>query len=371
MATSSFSKKYETDIDVVTAAKQRIINAFDNKLPIYMSISGGKDSICLNHLVYELVKTGKADKSLLTVVFIDEEGIYPCVERVVKELRNGWLLAGVKFDWYAMQYKHFNCLNQLTQDESFICFDETKKDVWIRQPPSYAIRDHKKLRKGKDNYQNFLEKLQRNAIGMIGVRASESCQRRMYIAKAGFTKKISIWPIYDWKDTDVWKYIYDNNLDFPDAYIYLYQVGTSLNKMRLSQFFSVDTIGSLVMMCQFYPDLFDRICKREPNAYMAMLYYDTELFRRKKTKKNENEDFEYYKKYVLDYLNDSSKWPESNKRTLKRMKSYLYRNSLYFLDKHWKTAYQICVAGDPKCRTLRSLNLKVIINRKKIGAING
>lgn len=370
MSNIAFTKKYEIDIDVVTAAKQRIVNIFSNGLPVYMSISGGKDSICLNHLVYELVKAGKIDKTILTVVFIDEEGIYPCIERIVKNIRKQWILAGVKFDWYAMQYKHFNCLNQLTQDETFICFDETKKDVWIRTPPPYAIRKHHLLKEGNDNYQSFMEKLTKNCNQIIGVRAAESYQRRMYLLQKDNSKIGNFFPIYDWKDSDVWKYIYDNHIDFPDAYLYLYQVGTPINRMRLSQFFSIDTVGALVKMCQFYPDLFDKICKREPNAYMAMLYYDTELFRRKKKENQKEENFEEYKKYVLKYLNNVDQWPKSNRSALTELKNFLYRFSMYFSNKLWKTAYQICVAGDPKRRSIRSLKIGVIKNRQT-GAIHG
>lgn len=374
MANKVCIRKYESGIDVVTAAKQRIVNIFSNGLPVYMSISGGKDSICLNHLVYELVKSEKIDKSRLTVVFIDEEGIYPCIERIVKNIRQQWILAGVKFDWYAMQYKHFNCLNQLTNDETFICFDETKNDVWIRTPPPYAIRKHQLLNEGNDNYQYFMKKMTGGAIQIAGIRALESFQRRLYLAQMD-TRKISqglLFPIYDWKDTDVWKYIYDNNLDFPDAYMYLYQVGTPINRMRLSQFFSIDTVGALVKMCQFYPDLFDRICKREPNAYMAMLYYDTELFRRKKKDKDKakEENYVYYKESVMNYLSNIDSQPKSNRRALLEMKKFLFRFSMYFDNKLWKAAYQICIAGDPKGRYVRTLKLGVLQNRKS-GAING
>ena len=63
--------KKETNIDIVTAARQRIINVFSNGCKVYMSFSGGKDSICLGHLVYSLIQEGKIDPSLLTVQFVD------------------------------------------------------------------------------------------------------------------------------------------------------------------------------------------------------------------------------------------------------------------------------------------------------------
>jgi len=43
------------DIDVVEAAKQRIIKLFSYNLPVVFSFSGGKDSLCLGHLIYNLI----------------------------------------------------------------------------------------------------------------------------------------------------------------------------------------------------------------------------------------------------------------------------------------------------------------------------
>lgn len=59
----------------------------------------------------------------------------------------------------------------------------------------------------------------------------------------------------------------------------------------------MDTVGRLVKMCEYYSHLFGRICAREPNAYMAMRYYDTELYRREKER-----DKTDYKAKALDLL---------------------------------------------------------------------
>ena len=52
-------KRCESSIDVVKAAKIRIRNVFQNGLPVYMSFSGGKDSLCMAQLVMELVQAGE------------------------------------------------------------------------------------------------------------------------------------------------------------------------------------------------------------------------------------------------------------------------------------------------------------------------
>ena len=65
-------RRLQSDIDVVTAAKSRIRNAFKNGVTVYMSFSGGKDSIVLAHLTYSLICAGEIDPSLLVVQFVDE-----------------------------------------------------------------------------------------------------------------------------------------------------------------------------------------------------------------------------------------------------------------------------------------------------------
>ena len=128
-------KRIESDITVVEATRRRIQNVFRNGLPVYMSFSGGKDSLAMAGIVMDLIKEGRIDPSQLTVQFIDEEAIFECIDRTVKDWRRRFLMAGARFEWYCLEVRHFNCFNQLTNDESFICWDHTKQDVWIREPP--------------------------------------------------------------------------------------------------------------------------------------------------------------------------------------------------------------------------------------------
>lgn len=365
-------KKVYSNIDVVQMAKIRIKNVFNSTNNVYLGISGGKDSIVLNDIIYKMVMAGEIDKNKLTVIFIDEEAIYPCVEQIVKNIRKQWMLIGVKFEWYCIECKHFNCFNSLSQDESFICWDRYKKDKWIREMPPYAITYPPDLIPRVDTYQEFLEKHNKNGLTLTGVRCAESLQRLQNIAstltnKNSQNKKIT--PIYDMRDDDIWKYIYDNNLDIPKAYIYLYQVGFSKKDMRISQFFSIDTMKSLVQMCEFYPNLFDKIIKREPNAYMAALYYDTELFRRKKAKtkeekeKDENTD---WKKKTLDLLNNEDFFTtDSAKKNRKRIKNIILQFNNKIDNKIYKQLYNCLVAGDPKARTARGIQMSIMTSNAK------
>ena len=300
-------KRRESSIDVVKAAEIRITNVFNNGLPVFMSFSGGKDSLCMAQLVYNLVQRGKINPSQLVVQFIDEEAIFPCIEKTVKNWRKRFILMGAKFEWYCLEVRHYNCFNELSNDESFICWDREKEDVWVRQPPSFAIRSHQLLKPRVETYQDFLPRTCQSGITMTGIRTAESVQRLQNIAtmtRAGktMTAKHQIFPIYDWTNNDVWLYLLNEHVEIPDIYLYLWQAGTRKGQLRVSQFFSIDTARSLVKMNEYYPDLMERVIRREPNAYLAALYWDSEMFGRSTKGRRQMEkgsDTKDYKKELL------------------------------------------------------------------------
>lgn len=366
--------KKELDVDVVTAARRRIINIFSNGVKVYMSFSGGKDSIVLAHLVYSLIKEGKIDQSLLTVQFIDEEGMYDDVIKIVEDWRKKFILVGAKFEWYCVEVKHFNCFNELTEEETFVCWDRYREKDWIRRPPKFAIRSHPQLDARMDSYQTFLPRITKDGFNMIGIRASESVKRLINFADRNLNKlnnKRGVYPIYDWTDNDVWLYMYQNNIDFPESYVQMWQVGVPKNQLRISQFFSIDTAKCLVKMAEFKPDLMKRVIKREPNAYLAAMYYDSEMFRRtsrNRRKIEKDEEEKDYKKIVIDMLNNIDKNfdTEIQRNTAKGFKYILMKAIQYDASEHvYKQIYEGLIAGDPKKRTQRAVLVRIMDEYKK------
>lgn len=352
-------------MDVVEATRQRVRNIFETAPKVYLSVSGGKDSAVLNDIIFRMAEQGEIDISKLEVGFIDEEAIYPCVEDTVKSMRQQWMTLGVPFIWWCIEVRHFNCLNALSEDESFICWDSTKKGHWVRDMPPFAKTGHPRLRRRKDTYQDFLGRINTDGCNLLGIRCSESVQRIMNIAAAKTEQKL--FPIYDWADTDIWMYIRDYNVKFPTAYMYMYQVGKSRREMRISQFFSVDTAGSLVQMSEYYPGLFDRVCEREPNAYLAMLYYDTEMFRKKKVRKvNDTSVSEDFKTKTLDLFLQTDRFvSEAAKANYERMRGVSLKYSPLMRNADWKTMYNALIGGDPKGRTYRALIVHILDNEAK------
>lgn len=358
-------KRIRSDMDVVTAAKIRIRNAFGNGVPVYMSFSGGKDSLSLGQLVLSLIQSGEIDPSLLTVQFVDEEAIFPCIEETVLDWRRKFLYVGAKFDWLCVEVKHFDCFNELSEDETFVCWDKRKRDVWVRQPPPFAITEHPLLKPRKDNYQSFMPRLCMDGITLTGVRAAESVQRLQYMANMklggkGMTRRRQIFPIYDWTTNDVWLYLRNEGIEIPKIYFYLWQTGTTRNQLRVSQFFSVDTAKSLVQMNEYYPDLMERIIRREPNAYLAALYWDSEMFgRRTRARRQAEKDApkKDYKALLMEMFADMPRYFNTPHKMYiaKRYRSLFLKISLFATEKDYQQMYEALIRGDPKFRSFRAL----------------
>jgi hypothetical protein len=191
---------------------------------------------------------------------------------------------------------------------------------------------------------------------------AESVQRLKFMtnsftAKAGLARGNMVWPMYDWKDVDIWRYLYENKIDIPEVYLYMYQAGIRVNQLRVSQFFSVDTAKSLVKMNEYYPDLMDRIIRREPNAYLAALYWDSEMFRHSSRTRRELEAPKDYKAEVFKLFQNHRKnfVMHSSLVNADHIVKLLIKYGPIIEDKVYKQIYDCLVAGDPKQRTLRGI----------------
>lgn len=376
-------KRVSADIDVVSAAEMRVKNVFRCGLPVYLSFSGGKDSLCLAHIVLKLIARGEIDPAQLSVHFIDEEAIFPCIEKITMEWRRKFIYAGARFDWFCIEVKHYCCFNELQEDESFICWDRYRQDVWVRKPPGIAIRNHPLLRPRHDAYQDFLPRISADGITIVGVRAYESVQRLQNIAridkgKGGANSRNQIFPIYDWRDDDVWLYLLREQVDIPEIYLFLWQAGTAKNRLRVSQFFSIDTARSLVRMNEYYPDLMERIIRREPNAYLAALYWDSEMFGRRSStrRKLEADEEKDYRKLLLELFSDMDRnFQTPGKRKMaERYRVFFMRASAIVTQRDCRDIYDAVLRGDPKARTFRALYQQVFgryVNEAKREACHG
>jgi predicted phosphoadenosine phosphosulfate sulfurtransferase len=350
--------KKDLDVDVVRAAERRIVEAFNKNKYLTMGFSGGKDSICTADITVKTMLKHNIDFSRLYVMFYDEEGVYPDFVDTVKRWRQKFIELGATFYWFCLPIKHFNCVNKLANDESFICWEPGKEDRWIREKPPFAISHHKDFRAGM-TYQAFDAKVRKGIPAIVGLRMYESVQRLAAIGAMRYDQDTFVYPIYDWQDNDVWLYLRNNDLEFPITYLYLYKVGVPVNRLRISQFFSVDTIRTLPKTLEFYPDLYERILTREPNIDLVLLYWDSEMFRSTRQSKMGDDDTDYKKKFY-DELKRAKKYPEEYPsgavNSVLRLCTYVDDNTT---QSSYQALYTILIAGDPKNRMTRVLQGKI------------
>lgn len=169
------------------------------------------------------------------------------------------------------------------------------------------------------------------------------------------------YPIYDWTDSDVWLYIKLRKLQFPEIYMRLYEAGVRKNALRLCAFFGDTSTQGLRWVAETDPDLWERIQRREPNAYLVLLYWDSEMFRRSTRKRRELEEGTEQKDYKALCKDILFLHPERYtiaKDTLSHLRNWqgLFIKTYGIAEqKHYKTMYEGLLYGDPKLRILRIL----------------
>lgn len=218
----SRAKKY-IDIDVLTAAKQRInhlIDAFDT---LSVMFSGGKDSLVVLHLVKEVYDERGITKPV-NVVFRDEELIPMEVIDFVNKYRNEpW----IKMVWFAVplqstKYVLGVCYNYIQWD---------KKRKWVREMPEWAVTTPPDDKQVFDQYSmdSYAAKYYKGKVAFLtGIRSSESIMRfrasvnklnENYINAVESTDRVKLCkPIYDWEENDVFRYFYDRNIAYCKIY---------------------------------------------------------------------------------------------------------------------------------------------------------
>lgn len=362
-------KARELDIDVVSAARKRITNVFDSGVKVYLSCSGGKDSIVMMDITYKLIQEGRINPAQLEAVFVDEECMYDDVIEIVKLWRKRFMMTGAKFTWFCMEYRQMNCLHSLENEETFVCWDRFQRENWCRPMPPFAITSHPLLTPREGVYQSFMETYTKDGMNLLGCRVSESIQRRKAIAsttsKENRTNKV--YPIYDMKDSDIWLYIKEHGLEYPKVYEQMYACGLSRKHLRIANFFAVDSCTVLSKLYEFRPDLAEKVNRREPNAYIVQMYWDTEMFRRQTRRRREleeGEDTKDYKALVCGILRDPAAHTSNAhaQRIIQDYKGQILRNMALITDKEWKKIYEALMLGDPKKRTMRALLASFVQN---------
>lgn len=280
--------KLYNDKTVLQASKERISKVFDNFDNIYISFSGGKDSSVMSHLVFEEAKKRNRRVGYL---IIDLEAqyndtinhIYEMIEMYKDYIDLHWICAELLLRNAVSNYH-----------PRWICWDESKKDVWVRPKPVLASN--------LNQYDFYIPKMEfeefmvlfgewyskgKNTAALIGIRADESLHRYRAIVsiKDGLmfnnwkwstmiSKNLyNIYPIYDWKTEDIWVFHGKfPNLIHNKVYDKMMMAGVKISQQRLCQPYGDDQRRGLWLYHILEPETWYKLIARVNGVNSGALY---------------------------------------------------------------------------------------------------
>ena len=256
------------DQNVLEAAKERISWLFDEFEDIYVSVSGGKDCEVVMYLALEEAR--KRGRNI-GVYFLDQEFEWQGTIDIVRK----WMkLPNVVPYWYQIPLKMYNTSSNL--EPYTVIWDPSRKDTWMREmePDSIKVpycksdRFHETVHSFTD-YRHKVTGLK--TCELKGLRADESFDRYTSLTHnvtykgvtwgSKYQKTFSFCPIYDWKFTDVWKYIWDNKLEYNSVYDKLYQLGVPTTNMRISNLIHEFAIYETVICQEIEPATYEKLAR--------------------------------------------------------------------------------------------------------------
>lgn len=274
------------DMDVLTAAKQRIAKVFDDFPRVYVSFSGGKDSSVMLHLVME--EAIKRDRKV-GVLLVDLEGMYKITIEHIQAMYD--LYADhIEPYWVCLPIRLRNAVSVF--EPRWMCWEPGKEDVWIRQPPPMAITDETFFpffRRGME-FEEFVPLFGKWYGGgkltacFVGIRSDESLNRyRTIKGKKSMFEGLqwttwlgdglyNIYPIYDWKVSDVWLYNTRYHKPYNKLYDYMHQAGLTPSQMRICQPYGDDQRKGLWLFHVIEPETWARVVARVNGANQGAMY---------------------------------------------------------------------------------------------------
>lgn len=280
------AKKF-LDLNVFEAAKQRIEYTFDNFEKIYVSFSAGKDSSVMLHLVaQEALKRNRK----IGLLFIDLEAQYKLTIDHAIECYEKYKDIIIPY-WVALPLHLRNAVS--VYEPHWICWEQDKKDSWIRTAPDYAITSESYFpffRHGME-FEEFVPEFGewfsegKSCACFVGIRSDESLNRYRTIASnkkqkfkdKKWTSKVTdhcfnIYPIYDWKTEDIWTYHAKHPKPYNKLYDRMYQAGLTLSQMRICQPYGDDQRRGLWLFHLIEPQTWSKIVYRVSGANGGALY---------------------------------------------------------------------------------------------------
>jgi len=297
-------KIYNTDKDVLEAARERMSYLFDEFETINVSTSSGKDSTVLYHLA--LQEAIKRDRKI-QVFFLDQEAEYQSSIDIIK-------VQMVHKNVIPMWYQVPAYMTNSTSYSDYFLYAWGKGEKWIREKDDLAIHEIKE--DYPERFYEFFpwyESKNKDAAYLVGIRAEEGVIRFRAVTKfKGYSgirwstvtndcKKF--YPIYDWTVYDIWKYIYDYDIPYNKIYDLMFLDNVSIyNRMRVSNLIHEKSYKCLENLPKYEPETYDKLCKRIGGISTAMRYSSEKLMFSNKQLPQHYKTWEEFRDFLLSNI---------------------------------------------------------------------
>jgi predicted phosphoadenosine phosphosulfate sulfurtransferase len=263
--------------NVLLAAKERLHHIHDIHDSVVVLFSGGKDSQVVLHLAWEVAQ--ERGLKFVNALFQHDEFMMKPVVDLVRHYAD--------MPWVRMHHlviPKFGVRYVFDRPIEFRQWDIYNRETFV-QIPDYAIRPKKeeweRLWAG-DEIEKFQCQFFEGKVAQVnGIRASES----RYRWRASVNKLIENYinysiddrtatmckPIFDWEERDVFKYLYDNKLQYCKVYDWQFFCKMGL---RMSQPLHPEKLSELKKLRQIDPTFYDRILQIFPDQVVHDRYAD-------------------------------------------------------------------------------------------------
>ena len=317
-------RKY-LDIDVLTAAKQRIRHIIATHDTVAVCFSGGKDSLAVLHLLREVLTEDMPafnegfdhripTQPVVRCVFRDEELIPDCVIEFVDAYRR---LPWIEMLYLAIPLKSTKYI--LGRVIDYVQWDANRPHV--RPIPEHAmtlagVRAHENPRiRSWGKYDTFDQyttdgltaEFYRGKVALLtGIRASESLIRffasvnklnENYINRSSDGRVSLCKPIYDWEENDVFKYFHERHITYCPHYDRQLYAGQNL---RVSTPLHAESAKRLGSLREIDPAFYDRVLSIFPEMAVQDRYY--RQMDHKEIQKWYGESFDGIRQFIIDTL---------------------------------------------------------------------
>lgn len=258
--------------NVLDAARDRIRWIFDEFENVVASVSGGKDSTVIWELTLEIAR--EKGRLPLRTLFVDQEAEWSYTIDIMRYMMSH---PDVEPWWYQIPIK----IENSSTFESVYQNCWGVGEEWLRpkeedprtiKENTYGFETWSAGMFGKIAAKDFPN--QKTAF-IAGVRAEEAPKRRVGLTSTATYKHVTwgakltnkgeyytLYPLYDWSYTDIWKAIHEYKWVYNKVYDYFYMYGVKTQQMRVSNLHHETAINSLFIVQEIDADVYSALTKR-------------------------------------------------------------------------------------------------------------